>query len=241
MPRRSMFVAAVSVALLLPASATARGTDTRLSYQVLAGEAGSVAVDGSGYSNHGVLRGGVSRAHGAYKFHRLSRDDRYDRIRAPKDPSLSPGVAPFTYSVRLKVSPEAEWSHSEMAVLRHGDSDSPGGDYKMELRKNPYTGLVSAFCVMHDDDGEGAGYVLGPGPLQTIADGRWHTIACSRLTADTVALSVDGHTTVRATHGDLGNVVGMVRLLIGCQLTGDGLRKREQFVGKMDDIIITVQ
>jgi hypothetical protein len=241
MRARFMFVAAGAVALLVPTPATAQEVDVRLSYQVLSDEVGTVAVDGSAYSNDGVLKGGVSRVLGVYKFHRLSLDDRYDRIRAPDDASLSPGLALFTYSVRLKVSPQAEWSHSEMAVIRHGDSDSPGGDYKMELRKSPETGVVSAFCVVHDDDGEGVGYVRGRGSLKSIADGSWHTIACSRVAADTVALSVDGHTTLRATHGDLGNVAGKAPLLIGCQFTSDGLHKREQFVGKMDDITITVQ
>jgi hypothetical protein len=236
-----LFVAAVAVAIPVPAPATAQDVDTRLSYQVPASEVGTVAVDASAYSNDGVLRGGVGRVHGVYKFHRLSRDERYDRIRAPHDSSLDPGLLPFTYSVRLKVSPEAEWSHSEMAVVRHGDSDSPGGDYKMELRKNPDTGVVSAFCVMHDDDGAGAGYVRGRGPLESVADGHWHTIVCGRVDADTVSLSVAGHTVVRATHGDLGNVAGRAPLLVGCQMTGDGVHRREQFVGKMDDITITVQ
>jgi hypothetical protein len=236
----SMVAAAGAVAVLVAAPAAGRAVDTRLSYQVLPSEVGTVAVDGSGYANDGVLKGGVSRRHGVYKFHRVSRDHRYDRIRAHDDESLSPGPASFTYSVRMKVSPQAEWSHSEMAVLRHGDSDTPGGDYKMELAKNPDTGVVSANCVMHDDDGKGAGYVRGTGPLTSIADGDWHTIACNRVAADdTVSLTIDGHTTVRQTHGDLGNVMGQAPLLIGCQLAGDRVHRREQFVGKMDDITIT--
>jgi hypothetical protein len=236
-----MFVAAVALAMLVPAPATAQSTDTRLSYEVPVGEAGTVAVDGSGYANDGILKGGVSRGLGVYKFHRLSRDHRYDRIRAPDDPSLSPGLASFTYSVRLKVSPEAEWSHSEMAVLRHGDSDTTGGDYKMELGKNPETGVVSANCVMHDDDGAGVGYVRGTGPLTSIADGDWHTIACRRdVAADTVSLTVDGDTRVRAPHGALGNVAGHAPLLIGYQFGADGVHKREQFVGKLDDITMNV-
>ena len=239
MRSRFMFVAAAAAALLVPAPATAQGIQTRLSYQVLSNEAGTVAVDGSGFANDGVLKGGVTRGLGVYKFHRLSRDHRYDRIRTPDDPSLSPGRAPFTYSVRLKVSPEAEWSHSEMAVFRHGDSDTPGGDYKMELEKNPDTGVVSADCVIHDDDGHGAGYVRGTGPLTSIADGHWHIIACSRVD-DIVSLTVDGHTTEHATRGSLGNVEGHAPLLIGCQFRPDGVHKREQFVGKMDDITVTV-
>jgi Laminin G domain len=236
-----MFVGVAAIALVVPTPATAEVTDVRLSYQVPSDEVGNVAIDGSTHANDGVLRGGVSRGVGVYKFHRVSRDHRYDRITAPDDPSLSPGLAPFTFSVRLKVSPDAEWSHSEMAVLRHGDSDTPGGDYKMELRKSRYTGVVSAECVMHDDDGAGAGYIRGRGTLASIADGHWHTIACSRVDAHNVSLSVDDDTTQRPVRGDLGNIVGQAHLMIGCQLGADLIHKREQFVGKLDNITLTVQ
>jgi hypothetical protein len=111
----------------------------------------------------------------------------------------------------------------------------------MELTKNPTTGRVSVFCVIHDDDGAGAGYIRAQGGLKSIADGRWHTITCSRVDADTVALTVDQHTVERPTRGDLGNVVGDVPLLIGCQMKSDRVHRREQFVGKMDDITVAMQ
>jgi len=237
-----MFVGVAAVALLVPTPATAEVTDIKLTYHVLRDEVGDVAIDGSAYANDGVLRGGVSRGVGVYKFHRLSLDHRYDRITAPDDPSLSPESAAFTFRVRLKVSPDAEWSHSEMAVLRHGDSDTPGGDYKMELLKNPNNGVVSAECVMHDVDGAGAGYIRGRGPLRSIADGHWHTIACSRVDEDTVSLTIDGQPAYHEVRGDLGDIVGQARLMIGCQLAADRIHKREQFVGKLDNITIkTVQ
>jgi hypothetical protein len=240
---KTLVVVALTVvgALLAPTPATARATDMRLSYKALHTETGTKALDGSGHGNNGKLRGGVTRVHGVYRFHPLSRNPRYDRIQAPDAPSLNPGRSPFTYSVRLKVSPNAEWSHSEMAVIRHGDSDAPGGDYKMELRKNPITGTVSVFCVIHDDDGVGAGYIRGRGGMRSIADGHWHTITCARVDADTVSLTVGHHTVERATRGDLGRVVGDVPLLIGCQLRKDKVHRREQFVGMMDDITVAVE
>jgi hypothetical protein len=239
-PRKFILATAVAVALIAPAPAGAQVVDTRLSYEVPDTESGAVAIDDSVHANDGVLKGGVSRVHGVYKFHRLSRDHRYDRIQAPDDASLNPGLSPFTYSVRLKVSPKAEWSHSEMAVVRHGDTDSGGGTYKMELGKSRTTGAVWAFCVMHDDDGSGIGYIRGRGGLKSLADGHWHTVACSRVDADTVSLQVDGKVVQHATRGDLGNVESSVPLLIGCQLRGQGPSMREQFVGKLDNITITV-
>jgi len=241
--RKLLITAALTAAaaLIAAAPAGAQAIDTRLSYQAPPGETGKVAVDGSGQGNDGVLRGGVTRVHGVYKFHRVSADGKYDRITAPDSPSLNPGLSPFTFSVRMKVSPKAEWSNTEMAVIRHGDSDAPGGDYKMELRKNPTTGAVAVFCSIHDDDGVGHGYVRGRGGLKSIADNRWHTVACSRVDADTVSLRVDQKVVERQTRGDLGNVQGDVPMLIGCQLKIHGPQMREQFVGKLDNISVTVQ
>jgi hypothetical protein len=230
----------MGLALLVPVPAVGQTTDVRVLYDAPKSEVGHDAIDQSTNGNDGHLRGGVTRVHGVYQFHRLALDHKYDRIRAANSVSLNPGLSMFTYSVRLKVEPNAAWRHTEMAVIRHGDSDVAGGDYKMELRKTP-AGIVTAFCVIHDDDEVGVGYVRGRGGLKTIADGNWHTIACSRVAVDMVALTIDGHTVQRPTTGDLGNVEGNVPLLIGCQMTGDGVHMREQFVGQMDDITVTVQ
>ena len=199
-----------------------------------------MAIDASGHHNQGHLRGGVTRRHGAYKFHPLSEGNHlFDRIRTPSDPSLNPGSAPFRYGARVKVAPRAEWSHGEMAVLRHGDSDTAGGDYKIELLKQT-SGAVTAFCVMHDGDGDGSGYVRGRGRLETIADGHWHTITCSRVDRDTVTLRIDGDVTQRTTSGNLGALVSDDPLLIGFQHQADGIQGREQFVGFMDNIHVSV-
>jgi len=234
-----MFTAAVTVALIAPVPAGATAVDTRVSYTAPDTETGKVAVDESGNDNDGTLRGGVTSVHGVYKFHRVSRDHRFDRIIAPNSDSLNPGLSPFTFGLRLKLSPKAEWSNSEMAVMRHGDSDADGGDYKMELIKLP-TGRVAVFCSIHDNDGAGHGYIRGRGGLKSIADNKWHTIICGRVDADTVSLTVDDDTVEQAVRGDLGNVVGDVPLMLGCQFVKSGPRKREQFVGKMDDVAVTV-
>lgn len=239
MRRTSWFVAAVALALLVPLPATAQTTDVRVSYTDPKSETGRDAVDQSSYHNDGRLRGGVTRVDGTYRFHRLALNHKYDRIQAPNTASLNPGLSLFSYGARLKVSRHAAWRNSEMAVIRHGDSDVPGGDYKMELRKTP-TGIVTAFCVIHDDDKVGVGYVRGRGGLKTIADGKWHTITCARVDTNMVSLTIDGHTVERPTTGDLGNVEGNVPLLIGCQKQADGVRFREQFVGWMDNMNVTV-
>ena len=230
----------VVATLLVPSGAAGAGFEDRVRYT--ASEArGMSAVDASGYHNDGTLRGGVTRRSGAYKFHPLSKGKhRYDRIRAPHDPALNPRSAPFEFGARVKVSRHAEWSHTEMAVVRHGDTDTAGGDYKLELVKED-DGDVSAFCVWHDGDGDCTGYVRGRGPLNTIADGNWHEITCGRVDRNTVSLTIDGHETRRPVSGDLGALVSKDPLLIGFHFKQDGIQRREQFVGLMDDIHVSVR
>jgi hypothetical protein len=235
---RVFSVVLVTACLLAPSAAAIGAYDDRVRYTA-SETGGRLAIDASGRDNHGKLRGGVTRRDGAYKFHRLSADNRYDRIRTPTDRSFNPRLAPFTYGARVKVSPTAEWSHTEMAVLRHGDTETKGGDYKVELLKTE-SGVVVAFCAMHDGDGDGMGYVRGKGSLKTIADGRWHTITCARVDRNTVSLTIDGDVTRRPTSGRLDGLVSKEPLLMGFHYKRDGVSGREQFVGLMDDIHVSV-
>lgn len=241
-----LMLAAVPVSLLLAITAPApraegsvsEATSPVASARLLlrASEtSGPVAVDSSRFHHSGVLKGGVGRLDGAYRFH--SGYPR-DRIRVEDHPSLSPGRRAFAFGADVRVHPNAVWEHPEMAVVRHGDSDTRGGDYKLELEQTA-RGAVVATCVMHDGVG-GFGYVRGNGPLETIDDRVWHRLTCSRdPSAATISLTIDGVTTTRADH-ELGSIVGFDPVLIGVHLRQDGVRLREQFVGRMDNIRIAV-
>jgi hypothetical protein len=226
-----------TAAVLVASPAQAQGSHARLLYQAPIRETGHVAIDLSGHHNTGTLKGGTSRKHGHYKFHPLSRGNHhFDRIVAPDRPSLSPGTQPFSYSVRLKVSPHAQWENSEMAVLRHGDEDHGyGGNYKLELRKTS-TGVV-AVCVLHSRV-KGRAYIRGRGSLATIADGHFHTVTCARTATGEISLTVGGLTKTRPAKVPLTDITGQAKLMIGCQKQNG--HKREQFVGKMDNITIRV-
>jgi hypothetical protein len=233
----------VSAAFVVATPAAAEPVEElRVSYTASETE-GSVAVDSSTFGNHGRMKGGVTRRNGVYRFHPLTVGrGEYDRIVAPSDPSFNPGDSPFSYGARVKVRPDATWSHRGMALLRHGDSDTPGGDYKLELKKLK-SGTVEAFCEMRDGDGDGRGYIQGDGNLETIADGLWHTITCARVDVDTVSLTVDGITRTRDTVGDMGRIRSKDPFMIGCQpfAKRPDLRFRAQLHGAIDDIHVTVQ
>ena len=233
-PRRIVVALAAACLAVLPSSAAA-GSDagTRLLYT--ASESGRFAVDRSTFGNDAVLRGGVDRAKGAYRFR---PGYPHDRIKAAHHSSLNPGRRAFSYGVEVRVPANAAWAHDEMSVLRHGDSETPSGDYKLQLVQTD-RGTVSAVCAMHDGRG-GSGYVRGSVGLDTIDDGRWHTITCARQPTDrTVSLTIDGQTRTRPATLS-GSIIGDQPLLLGVQPRNTRRGFREQFVGRMDDIHIAV-
>lgn len=242
-----MLAAAVALATALTVGAPVAeepveepAEEYRFLFQVTETE-GDTAWDSSEYENHGTLKGEVSRRNGTYRFHPLTKGSKFDRIRVPSDPAFNPGSAPFSYGARVKVRPDATWSHSEMALMRHGDSDTPGGDYKLELQRSK-SGEVDALCAIHDGDG-GAMYIQGNGPLETLDDGEWHTIECARVDEDTVSLTIDGNKPLQKDGEVLGSIDSEDPLLFGAQPFGNrpDLRFREQLHGALDDIYMTVQ
>jgi hypothetical protein len=198
-------------------------------------DSGRIAVDSSSFHNDGYLRGGIARVDGTYRFHTgVPRD----RIRVHHDPSLNPEGQPFAFGADVRVSPHAVWANKEMAVIRHGDKDTPGGDYKLEFEQTERDSVV-ATCVMHDGSG-GSGFVKGNGRLATLDDGQWHRVTCSREpAAETVSLTIDGFTVARPAN-ELDSIVGADPLLIGVQPRTDGTGLREQFVGRIDNIKVSV-
>lgn len=232
--RRVVVALAAASLVILPSSASAGGdSETRLRFT--ASESGRFAVDRSAFHNDGVLRGGVGRVKGTYRF---GSGYPHDRITAAHHSSLNPGRRAFSYGVEVRVPANAVWAHDEMSVIRHGDSETAGGDYKLQLVQTD-RGTVSAVCAMHDGRG-GSGYVRGPGDLETVDDGRWHTITCARQPADgTVSLTIDDHTRTRRASLS-GSIVGYEPLLLGVQLRNTRPGFREQFVGRMDDVTIAV-
>lgn len=233
-PRHVVAALAAACLAILPSSASA-GADEQTRLLFTATESGRYAVDRSAFHNDGVLRGGVDRSKGAYRFR---AGYPHDRIKAAHHSSLNPGHLAFFYGVRLRVPVNARWAHDEMSVIRHGDSETAGGDYKMQLVRTD-RGTVSAVCAMHDGRG-GSGYVRGPGRLDTVNDGRWHTVTCSRQPADqTISLTIDDHTRTR--HASLaGPLVGHEPMLLGVQPRNTRRGFREQFVGRMDDVTVAV-
>ena len=229
--------AALSLAMAVPASALgAPASASAVRVLLRASEpSGTVAVDSSSFHNDGVLKGGVGRLDGAYRFH---HGYPHDRISVEAAPSLNPRSQPFSYSVSVRVPPEAIWQNNEMAVMRHGDSETAGGDYKMELQLSN-RGTVTAMCGMHDGAG-GSGFVQGDGQLTTIGDAQWHRLTCSRdPVAGTVSLTVDDVTVTRPDN-NLGSIIGSDPLLIGAQPRRGGVGLREQFAGRMDNLQMPV-
>ena len=242
-PRGIFVITAATVGLgvlAVPVASAELVAEPRVLYEV-SETSGRIAIDSSQFHNDGNMLGGVGRQPGAYVFHPVTDDGKFDRIRVPSNASFNPGRAPFSYGATIKVGVDALWLHHEMAVVRHGDTDTPGGDYKLELDKNR-SGIVNAECAIHDGDGDGSAYAISRGTHATLADGEWHTVTCARVDVNTVSLTIDGHVKEVGAVGALGAIRSEDPFLLGVQPYANKpeLRFREQFHGLMTDVHLTV-
>lgn len=201
-------------------------------------ETGTRVIDESGFAVDGTLRGGAYRDAGAYVFRRSS-DGNYDRITAPNGPSLEPGEQPFSFGAKIKVAPHGHLG--QMAIIRHGDGDTPGGGgwYKMELSKKLSTSATSVACSIHDN-ATGFGYIRGTGGVN-LRDGDWHTVKCTKVSPTLLALNIDGHRVTKVIQDPVNDVSGTsANLLIGVQVGQGQTPFGDQFVGRMDNIRLAI-
>ena len=148
-------------------------------------------------------------------------------LEAASDPALNPGRAAFGYgaSVRLTAAETSPGAN----VLQKGYFTSPGGQWKLQV--DGYAGRPSCVLV---GAGTRTGHLVAA--RRSVADGRWHRLACRR-TADRLSISVDGAVeATRAIPMDL-TVANDVPLRIGGKGTGGA---NDQFHGELDDVFLTV-
>jgi hypothetical protein len=178
----------------------------------------SVLTDVSGNGNDGTPQGGIVGDGTKYTF------DGTGRVEVPDDPSLNPGTANFSYTVTFTTKLPA--SGTDFDVLRKGFASTSGGEYKVEVLN--VNGVAKAFCLVKDTNKHVA-RIRGGGP--TLADGRSHTITCSK-TSTGVTIKVDGQSPkTRTVSGGLGSVSNGAPLTIGAKADSGG----DWFIGTLSD------
>ena len=145
-------------------------------------------------------------------------------VSVPDSDSLSPGSADFSFTVQLTTTLPAPGTDYD--VLRKGLASTVGGEYKIEVLN--VKGVAKAMCLVKD----AAKHVarIQWSPKGGIADGRTHTIACSK-TSTGITLTLDGSSHSKVNSAGIGTVANNGSLFIGMKSDSGG----DQFVGEIYD------
>ena len=177
---------------------------------------GSVMRDAAGSHNgriYSTTLGAAGFAGTAYQF-----DGTRSYVRVPSAWSLNPGSSAFAINVHVRLSDPPPTGDYD--IVKKGNYDSPGGEYKVEIVK---TG--QALCAFKGNL-RYAQVVAGP----SLTDGRWHTIRCA-LRQGKVSLTVGG--TVYSNSRAVGTVSNSSPIGIGAGPAMDF------YEGVIDELVIT--
>jgi hypothetical protein len=145
-------------------------------------------------------------------------------VSVPDSDSLSPGSADFSYTVQLITTVPAPGTDYD--VLRKGLASTVGGEYKIEVLN--VNGVAKAMCLVKDSAKHVARIQWSP--KGGIADGKIHTITCSK-TSTGITLTLDGSSHTKVNSAGIGTVANTGSLFIGIKSDSGG----DQFVGKIID------
>jgi len=114
-------------------------------------------------------------------------------------------------------------------IVRKGLSSTPGGDYKMEIKRasNPTVGELH--CLFKGDGGR-----VNKVAPQDIVDGEWHTLECIK-TSTAVVASVDGSGSTKA--GSAGSISNASEVIVGAKTA---VPLDDVFNGAMDYVSINI-
>lgn len=174
------------------------------------GQPPSVLADDSGNRNDGRPRGGIVGTGSAYSF-----NGKTGLVEVPDSPTLDPGTAGFTSTVRITTSLPASGAHYD--VLRKGLGSTSGGQFGLQLVNA--NGVARPVCFVEDSAGHKA-TIRGSG--DTLADGQAHTITC-RKTSTGLTVTVDGGSSrTRTVSAGLGSVSNASSLVLGATRPSGG-------------------
>jgi hypothetical protein len=193
----------------------------------------SVMTDSSGNGNDGTQLKNITSAPGfagnGYHFVQGSL------VTVPDSDTLDPGTADISITVHVRfdqVPPPK--TVGDYDLIRKGLAGTAGGEWKVEIF--PPSGsktLAPAFCLFKD----AAKKVASIRGSKNLADGRWHTITCSK-TSSAVKLVVDGGATETKTLATaLGSISNNQPVGLGQKPESGG---GDQFIGDMDEVSVAI-
>src|SRR5215204_4272655 len=220
MKRTVLLSATVIVVLLLAAPSYADVLLTGADWQM--NETSGQMLDSSGNNNTGtpvdVLQDGFG-----YVFNGST-----SYVTVPDSDSLDPQENDITLRAGVKVT-DAPMDDDSYDIVRKGLSSTPGGDYKMEIKRAADPTVGKLHCLFKGDGGR-----VNKVAPQDIVDGNWHTLECIKTSTSVVA-RVDGSGSTKA--GSAGSISNASEVMVGAKTA---VPLDDVFNGAMDYVSINI-
>jgi concanavalin A-like lectin/glucanase superfamily protein len=214
--RGGAVTAAAIAALAAPAAASA----APVSVWHLDETSGTTVADGLGVNpgtRHGPVAIGQPGVLGtAYAF-----PGQPAIVNVPTSPSLNPGSASF--SVTLSFNTSVVTRDDSADIIRKGTTTNSRTLWKVELRPSSTRKTEQVRCYFR-----GSSATVGVYGGKNVADGRWHTVTCSKQ-AGSVSVVLDGRTRSKATR--VGSISNSAPLTIGAKASND-----DAYQGLVDEV-----
>ena len=181
-------------------------------------------IDSSRHHNNGTPSH-VVRTGSTYRFNGST-----SRVVVPDHRSLDPGSKDISLRVSVRVS-GGSLDDDSYDVVRKGVVTTPGGYYKMEIKRTSGPTVGKLHCLFKGSEGKKVSKVAQP----DIVDGRWHTLSC-RKTSTSVVASVDGRSYTQ--RGSAGSISNSSNVMVGAKEVTP--RPDDMFEGSMDFVSIEI-
>jgi hypothetical protein len=179
-------------------------------------------IDSSGNNNNGNPTD-VVQTGSTYLFNGSTSS-----VTVPDNVSLDPLDKDITLRARVMVN-GTSLDDDSYDIVRKGLSGTPGGDYKMEIKRasNPEVGKLH--CLF-----KGTGGRVHKVARTDVVDGGWHTLECIK-TSNSVVAVVDGRTFTAT--GSTGSISNASEVMVGGKKTQPF---DDMFDGEMDFVSIDI-
>src|ERR671920_1957056 len=221
MKRTVVLSATVIVVLLLAAPSYADVLLTGADWQM--DETSGQMIDSSGNNNNGDPTD-VGQRGSRYVFNGST-----SYVAVPDSDSLDPQGKDITLSAGVKVT-DTPMDDDSYDIVRKGLVTTPGGDYKMEIKRAPDPTVGKLHCLFKGDGG-----TVDKVARRDIVDGEWHTLECIKTSTSVVA-RVDGKSgSTKA--GSAGTISNPTNVLVGAKTAAP---LDDTFDGEMDFVGIDI-
>ena len=194
----------------------------------------SVMLDSapSGGGNNGTIVNVTTGVPGLVSGNAYTFDGETPYVEVPDANSLDPGGSEMTVTATVRTV-NAPMPDDSYDLVRKGYSTTKGGDWKMEIKRNPSNHSVGRLhCSFKSVMPDGRRRVVARVAQVDIVDGRTHTVQCVR-TATAVRAVVDGRVFTKS--GVAGTIANKEPVIVGAKASGDDVLQ-----GTLDEVIIDI-